>query len=238
MAAQLRALVLALLTPSAIGATTLKITFTESRGALGECTPGGACDVDGTCCTQGLSLSELHVFAADATELPILSIENTDGYSPSNEPVSKLIDKTYSGSKWLDKGFVAGDYDGSFGHSELLVEVDDSAGAPAGYDFVAGSNPSKRDPVSWTVEAMNNCGGWSELSSVSSHGPTPGRFESYNVEGFVFELADVPTLSSADCEMSSAVRLSFTAVVGGPDTDGIQLGEVRAHPCARARARY
>ena len=96
----LSAACLAALLVGTAATTEVRITFTESRGDLGTCSPGAACDGD-TCCKHGVSLSEVRLFS-DATNLPIESITNPSGYNPIGEVPSKLIDGLTTGSKWLD----------------------------------------------------------------------------------------------------------------------------------------
>ena len=216
----------------------MMILFTESRSALGDCNPGDACESEGTCCTQGLSLSEIHV-KSGSTELPISSITNPEGYFSDSEPPTDLIDGIIDGSKWLDKNFTnvhrTGGYSDPCGLSTLLLTVDDSSGTPDLIDFFTGSSPDKRDPVSWTVYYKNICGGWSEMNSVTQYDVPTARWTSYGSNGGDITLSAPVTLTSSDCEKSSSIRFTFTSVLG-PDVDGIQLSEVRA-AAARAPAR-
>ena len=210
----------------------MMIIFTESRSALGSCNPGDACESEGTCCTQGLSLSEIHV-KSGSTELPITSITNPEGYYSSSEPPTDLTDGILDGSKWLDKNFTnvhrTGGYSDAYGQTTLLLTVDDSSGTPDMLDFFTGSNPNKRDPVSWTVYYKNACGGWSEMNSATQFDVPTARWTSFGSSGVDITLSPPATLTASDCEKSSIIRFTFTGVLG-PDVDGIQLSEVRAHP--------
>jgi hypothetical protein len=122
----------------------LRITFTESRGNLG------------SCCTHGISLSEVRILSApadsganpDYTQLPVVSITNPGGFNPVGEPPEKLIDGVTTGSKWLDYNFTV------LGYSALHLLVNDTLGAPSAYELVTGNFPTRRDPVSWTVEIL------------------------------------------------------------------------------------
>ena len=155
--------------------TEVRITFTESRGNLGTCSPGAACDGD-TCCKHGVSLSEVRLFS-DAGILPIESITNPGGYTRSGEGPAKLIDDVTAGSKWIDLNFA------THGSSKLVLVVDDSLGEPTSLELFAGSTPDKRDPVSWTVEVLDACGGFTEVASVTQATPHPDLRWSLYLEG-------------------------------------------------------
>ena len=155
----------------AAATTVVRLTFTESRGDLGTCSPGAACDGD-SCCKHGVSLSEVRLFS-DAANLPIESITNPGGYNPIGEVPSKLIDGLTAGSKWLDLNFTTHSY------SELIIVVDDSLGAPTSLELIAGNTPDKRDPVSWTVEVLDACGGFSEVLSVTQATAPDQRWSPY-----------------------------------------------------------
>ena len=198
----------------AAATTVVRLTFTESRGELGTCSPGAACDGD-TCCKHGVSLSEVRLFS-DAANLPIQSITNPGGYNPIGEVPSKLIDGLTTGSKWLDLNFT------THGYSELILVVDDSLGAPASLELIAGNTPNKRDPVSWTVEVLNACGGFSEVLSVTQAAAPDQRWSPYPEGPFALR-ALTPT--DANCETSTAIRFTFTDVKGGAGTDGVMLSE-------------
>jgi len=210
----LSVLCLAALLVGTAATTEVRITFTESRGDLGTCSPGAACDGD-TCCKHGVSLSEVRLFS-DATNLPIESITNPSGYNPIGEVPSKLIDGLTTGSKWLDLNFTTHSY------SELILVVDDSLGAPTSLELIAGNTPEKRDPVSWTVELLDACGGFSEVLSVT-HATAPDQRWSPYPEGPFTLRALTPT--DANCETSKAIRFIFTDVKGGAKTDGVMLSE-------------
>ena len=199
--------------------TEVRITFTESRGGLGTCSPGAACDGN-TCCLHGVSLSEVRLFS-DAAALPIESITNTAGYNPFGEVPSKLIDGLTTGSKWVDLNFT------THGYSELVLVVDDSLGVPTSLELVAGNTPSKRDPVSWTVEVRDPCGGFSEVASVTQATAPDLRWSPYPDGPFALR-ALTPT--DANCATSNAIRFIFTHVKGGAGTDGVMLSEACATP--------
>ena len=164
-------------------ATEVRITFTESRGDLGTCSPGEACD--------GVSLSEVRLFSG-AAALPIESITNPGGYNPFGEGPSKLIDDLTAGSKWLDLNFT------THGYSELIIVVDDALGAPTSLELVAGNTPDTRDPVSWTVEVRDACGGLTEVASVTQAAAPVGRWSPYPVGPFALNM---PTLTAATCSL-------------------------------------
>ena len=210
----LSVLCLAALLVGTAATTEVRITFTESRDDLGTCSPGAACDGD-TCCKHGVSLSEVRLFS-DATNLPIESITNPSGYNPIGEVPSKLIDGLTTGSKWLDLNFTTNSY------SELILVVDDSLGAPTSLELIAGNTPDKRDPVSWTVEVLDACGGFSEVLSVTQATAPDQRWSPYP-EG-PFNLSAL-TPTDANCETSKAIRFIFTDVKGGAGTDGVMLSE-------------
>ena len=210
----LSVLCLAALLVGTAATTVVRITFTESRGDLGTCSPGAACDGD-TCCKHGVSLSEVRLFS-DATNLPIESITNPSGYNPIGEVPSKLIDGLTTGSKWLDLNFTTHSY------SELILVVDDALGAPTSLELIAGNTPDKRDPVSWTVEVLDPCGGFSEVLSVTQATAPDQRWSPYP-EG-PFPLRPL-TPTDANCETSTAIRFTFTDVRGGAGTDGVMLSE-------------
>ena len=198
----------------AAATTVVRLTFTESRGELGTCSPGAACDGD-TCCKHGVSLSEVRLFS-DATNLPIESITNPSGYNPIGEVPSKLIDGLTTGSKWLDLNFTTNSY------SELILVVDDSLGAPTSLELIAGNTPDKRDPVSWTVELLDACGGFSEVLSVTQATAPDQRWSPYPEGPFALSAL---TSTDANCETSKAIRFIFTDVKGGAGTDGVMLSE-------------
>ena len=210
----LSVLCLAALLVGTAATTEVRITFTESRGDLGTCSPGAACDGD-TCCKHGVSLSEVRLFS-DATNLPIESITNPSGYNPIGEVPSKLIDGLTTGSKWLDLNFTTNSY------SELILVVDDSLGAPTSLELIAGNTPDKRDPVSWTVDVLDACGGFSEVLSVTQATAPDQRWSPYPDGPFPLR-ALTPT--DANCETSTAIRFTFTDVKGGAGTDGVMLSE-------------
>ena len=210
----LSVLCLAALLVGTAATTVVRITFTESRGDLGTCSPGAACDRD-TCCEHGVSLSEVRLFS-DATNLLIESITNPSGYNPVGEVPSKLIDGLTTGSKWLDLNFTTHSY------SELILVVDDSLGAPTSLELIAGNTPDKRDPVSWTVELLDACGGFSEVLSVTRAKAPDQRWSPYPEGPFPLR-ALTPT--DANCETSKAIRFIFTDVKGGAGTDGVMLSE-------------
>ena len=210
----LSVLCLAALLVGTAATTVVRITFTESRGDLGTCSPVAACDGD-TCCKHGVSLSEVRLFS-DATNLPIESITNPSGYNPVGEVPSKLIDGLTTGSKWLDLNFTTHSY------SELILVVDDSLGAPTSLELIAGNTPDKRDPVSWTVEVLDACGGFSEVLSVTQATAPDQRWSPYPEGPFPLR-ALTPT--DANCETSTAIRFTFTDVKGGAGTDGVMLSE-------------
>ena len=210
----LSVLCLAALLVGTAATTVVRITFTESRGDLGTCSPGAACDRD-TCCEHGVSLSEVRLFS-DATNLPIESITNPSGYNPIGEVPSKLIDGLTTGSKWLDLNFTVNSF------SELILVVDDSLGAPTSLELIAGNTPDKRDPVSWTVEVLDACCGFSEVLSVTQATAPDQRWSPYPEGPFPLR-ALTPT--DANCETSKAIRFIFTDVKGGAGTDGVMLSE-------------
>ena len=210
----LSAACLAALLVGTAATTVVRITFTESRGDLGTCSPGAACDGD-TCCKHGVSLSEVRLFS-DATNLPIESITNPSGYNPIGEVPSKLIDGLTNGSKWLDLNFTTHSY------SELILVVDDSLGAPTSLELIAGNAPDKRDPVSWTVEVLDACGGFSEVLSVTQATAPDQRWSPYPEGPFALR-ALTPT--DANCATSTAIRFIFTDVKGGAGTDAVMLSE-------------
>ena len=207
------ALCLAVLLVGTAATTVVRITFTESRGGLGTCSPGAACD-GVTCCMHGVSLSKVRLFS-DVAILPIESITNPSGYNRFEEVPSKLIDDLTANSKWLDLNFTTNSY------SELIIVVDDSLGAPTSLELVAGNTPDVRDPVSWTVEVLGACGGFSEVLSVT-HATAPDlRWSPYPEGPFALRL----TPTDANCEKSEAIRFVFTNVKGGAGTDGVMLSE-------------
>ena len=210
----LSAFCLAALLVGTAATTVVRITFTESRGDLGTCSPGAACDRD-TCCEHGVSLSEVRLFS-DATNLPIESITNPSGYNPVGEVPSKLIDGLTTGSKWLDLNFTTHSY------SELILVVDDSLGAPTSLELIAGNTPDKRDPVSWTVDLLDACGGFSEVLSVTQATAPDQRWSPYPESPFALSAL---TSTDANCETSKAIRFIFTDVRGGAGTDGVMLSE-------------
>ena len=210
----LSAACLAALLVGTAATTVVRITFTESRDDLGTCSPGAACDGD-TCCKHGVSLSEVRLFS-DATNLPIESITNPSGYNPVGEVPSKLIDGLTTGSKWLDLNFTTNSY------SELILVVDDSLGAPTSLELIAGNTPDKRDPVSWAVEVLDACGGFSEVLSVTQATAPDQRWSPYPEGPFALR-ALTPT--DANCATSTAIRFIFTDVKGGAGTDGVMLSE-------------
>ena len=191
----------------AAATTVVRITFTESRGDLGTCSPGAACDGD-TCCKHGVSLSEVRLFS-DAANLPIESIINPGGYNPIGEVPSKLIDGLITGSKWLDLNFT------THGYSELILVVDDSLGAPTSLELIAGNAPDKRDPVSWTVEVLDACDGFTEVASVTQATAPAQRWSPYPEGPFDLDALD----------RTEAIRFTFTDVKGGSGTDGVMLSE-------------
>ena len=213
----LSVLCLAALLVGTAATTEVRITFTESRGDLGTCSPGAACDGD-TCCKHGVSLSEVRLFS-DATNLPIESITNPSGYNPIGEVPSKLIDGLTTGSKWLDLNFTTNSY------SELILVVDDSLGAPTSLELIAGNTPDKRDPVSWTVELLNACGGFSEVLSKTQAKAPDQRWSPYPNSGKGPFALRALTPTDANCETSKAIRFIFTDVKGGAGTDGVMLSE-------------
>ena len=210
----LSVLCLAALLVGTAATTEVRITFTESRGDLGTCSPGAACDGD-TCCKHGVSLSEVRLFS-DATNLPIESIINPSGYNPIGEVPSKLIDGLTTGSKWLDLNFTTHSF------SELILVVDDSLGAPTSLELIAGNTPDKRDPVSWTVDVLDACGGFSEVLSVTQATAPDQRWSPYPEGPFALSAL---TSTDANCETSKAIRFIFTDVRGGAGTDGVMLSE-------------
>ena len=188
----LSAACLAALLVGTAATTEVRITFTESRGDLGTCSPGAACGRD-TCCEHGVSLSEVRLFS-DATNLLIESITNPSGYNPDGEVPSKLIDGLTTGSKWLDLNFTTNSY------SELILVVDDSLGAPTSLELIAGNTPDKRDPVSWTVEVLDACGGFSEVLSVTRATAPDQRWSPYPEGPFALRALSPDALTSTRCE--------------------------------------
>ena len=210
------ALCLAVLLVGTAATTKVRITFTESRGGLGTCSPGAACDGD-TCCKHGVSLSKVRLFS-DAAILPIESITNPRGYNHLSEVPSNLIDVLTVESKWLDLNFTTNSY------SELILVVDNSLGAPTSLELVAGNTPDTRDPVSWTVEVLDDCGGFSEVLSVTQATAPDLRWSPYPEGPFALRVLS-PT--DANCEKSEAIRFMFTDVKGGAGIDGVMLSEAR-----------
>ena len=206
---------LATLLAGAAATTEVRITFTESRGELGTCSPGSTCDGN-TCCKEGISLSEVRLFA-DAAALPIESITNPSGYNPFGEVPSNLIDNVTTGSKWMDLNFTTHSY------SVLVLLVDDSLGAPTSLELFSGNTPDKRDPVSWTVEILDTCGGFSEVASVTQATAPDQRWSRYPQGPFALS---VLTPTDMNCENSEAIRFIFTNVRGGAGADGVMLSEV------------
>ena len=153
---------------------------------------------------------------SDAANLPIESITNPRGYNPIGEVPSKLIDGMTTGSKWLDLNFTTHSF------SELILVVDDSLGAPTSLELIAGNTPDKRDPVSWTVEVLDACGGFSEVLSVTRATAPDLRWSPYPQGPFALR---VLTQTDANCETSEAIRFIFTDVKGGAGTDGVMLSE-------------
>ena len=100
--------------------------------------------------------------------------------------------------------------------------MDDSLGAPTSLELIAGNTPDKRDPVSWTVEVLNACGGFSEVLSVTQAAAPDQRWSPYPDGPFPLR-ALTPT--DANCETSTAIRFIFTDVKGGTGTDGVMLSE-------------
>ena len=129
---------------------------------------------------------------------------------------SKLIDGLTTGSKWLDLNFTTHSY------SELILVVDDSLGAPTSLELIAGNTPDKRDPVSWTVEVLDACGGFSEVLSVTQATAPDQRWSPYPEGPFALRAL---TPMDANCETSKAIRFIFTDVKGGAGTDGVMLSE-------------
>ena len=138
------------------------------------------------------------------------------GYNRYGEVPSKLVDGLTTGSKWLDLNFPRHSY------SELILVVDDSLGAPTSLELIAGNTPDKRDPVSWTVEVLDACGGFSEVLSVTRAKAPDQRWSPYPEGPFALR-ALTPT--DANCETSKAIRFIFTDVKGGAGTDGVMLSE-------------
>ena len=100
--------------------------------------------------------------------------------------------------------------------------MDDSLGAPTRLELIAGNTPDKRDPVSWTVEVLDACGGFTEVASVTQATAPAQRWSPYP-EG-PFNLSAL-TPTDANCETSKAIRFIFTDVKGGAGTDGVMLSE-------------
>ena len=211
---RLSGLCLAVLLVGTAATTVVRITFTESRGGLDTCSPGAVCD-GVTCCKHGVSLSKVRLFSDDAI-LPIESITNPNGYNRFGEVPSKLIDDLTADSKWLDLNFT------THGYSKLMLVVDDSLGAPTSLELIAGNTPDKRDPVSWTVEVLDACGGFSVVLSVTQATPPDLRWSPYPEGPFALR---VLTPTDANCETSEAIRFIFTDVKGGAGTDGVMLSE-------------
>ena len=155
-----------------------------------------------------MSLSEVRLFS-DAANLPIESITNSGGYNPIGEGPAKLIDGLTVGSKWIDINFL------TYGYSELILVVDDSLGAPTSLELIAGNVPDKRDPVSWTVEVLDPCGGFTEVASVTQATAPAQRWSPYPEGPFDLDALD----------RTEAIRFTFTDVKGGAGTDGVMLSE-------------
>ena len=158
-----------LLAGAAVGVE-VRVTFTKSRGNN----------------PDGLSLSEVR-FLHEATQLPVTAASNPGGVYSANEGPEDLIDGyTQGGSRWVDTNFT------SQGYSMVVFEVDDTLGAPNVMEVVAPNNPTRRWPVSWTVEIADICGGFTEVASVS---PWPKWSGAMHADEIVFVFGQPLNLS-------------------------------------------
>ena len=102
-----------------------------------------------------LQLSELRLFDADGTAVPVASVESPGGSWPNaNQGPSQLADDAAS-TKFIYLAFADG--------STLVVLTPGSSAVVASYELVTAGNPPRRDPTEWTVSGLDACGRWTVL---------------------------------------------------------------------------
>ena len=115
-------------------ATAIRFVFTGLRFL-----PSGAQD--------GIQLSEVALFGPDGGKLPILAATNPGGQNTNpSQPAGAAVDGLLQ-TKWFDTAIVAS------GQSTLQLQL----AAPStlyAYELWTGNDNTKRDPVSWRVEQL------------------------------------------------------------------------------------
>ena len=162
---------------------------------------------------KGVQLSELQLF--DASGLMAVASATNPAGSNSNfaQSPGMLLDGD-TGTKWFDGNFEAN------GQSVLELTLADSSQTATRVRFVTANDVDKRDPVAWTAEARNNCGGWAVVGSWSGVSAPTARKTPYEGD---FSFDSTPVL--ADCDDSDTYRVVFTGM-RGPNPNGMQIAEV------------
>ena len=114
--------------------------------------------------TNSVQASEFEVLA-EGVPLPIASVSNPLGSSPSRELPANLIDGNV-GSKWLDFNFASMTAT-VIGQSSVLFDLG-SVRAVDGYRWYTANDDAARDPVSWTLEASLDATEWTLLDAVET----------------------------------------------------------------------
>ena len=121
---------------------------------------------------DGIQLSEVTLFGPDGGQLPILAATNPGGQNTNpNQPAGAAVDGLLR-TKWFDAAMVAR------GQSTLQLQL----AAPStlyAYELWTGNDNTKRDPVSWRVERLEEDGAWREMSRVVAFYPPVARRASY-----------------------------------------------------------
>ena len=143
--------------------------------------------------------------------------------SPNNQDVSKIFD-TSDTSKWLDLDF--GRAGSVFGSSELYFTP---SATITNYTLRSAGNPPGRDPVGWTVSALDACGEWRVLDTVELSLDQYVGIDRYVDYGQLFQLADSGAVDAADCDFSDTYRIVFREVRGGDSAAFFQLQLAGVH---------
>ena len=120
---------------------------------------------------DGIQLSEVTLFGPDGGQLPILAATNPGGQNINpSQPAGAAVDGLLR-TKWFDAAMV------TRGQSTLQLLLSAPSTLYA-YELWTANDNTKRDPVSWRLERLED-GAWRELSRVVAFHPPVARRASY-----------------------------------------------------------
>ena len=135
---------------------------------------------------DGIQLSEVSLFGPDGGQMPILAATNPGGQNINpSQPAGAAVDGLLR-TKWFDAAMV------TRGQSTLQLQLA-APGTLYAYELWTANDNTKRDPVSWRVEQLEEDGAWRELSRVVAFYPPVARRASYGRLAAVPEQPDSTT---------------------------------------------